>query len=72
MQMKKLFANRLFCCCILWTLKIFIAGLRHELSSLARTVGSWIRISLKAWMFGVCVCVCVCVCVYSVFVLSCV
>jgi hypothetical protein len=25
-------------------------GLRHELSSLARTLGSWVRISLKAWM----------------------
>jgi hypothetical protein len=36
-------------------------GLRHELSSLARTLGSWVRIPLKAWMS---------VCVYSVFVLS--
>jgi hypothetical protein len=26
-------------------------GLRHELSSLARTVGSRIRIPLKTWMF---------------------
>jgi hypothetical protein len=34
-------------------------GLSHELSSLARTLGSWIRIPLKVWMF---------VCVYSVFV----
>jgi hypothetical protein len=34
-------------------------GLRHELSSLARTLGSWVRISLEAWMS---------VCVYSVFV----
>jgi hypothetical protein len=25
-------------------------GLRHEPSSLARTLGSWIRIPLKAWM----------------------
>jgi hypothetical protein len=38
-------------------------GLMHELSSLARTLGSWIRIPLKARMF---------VYVYSVFVLSCV
>jgi hypothetical protein len=37
--------------------------LRHELSSPARTLGSWIRIPLKAWMS---------VCVYSVVVLSCV
>jgi hypothetical protein len=33
--------------------------LRLELSSLAWTLGSWVRIPLKAWMF---------VCVYSVFV----
>jgi hypothetical protein len=25
-----------------------------ELSSLARTLGSWVRIPRKAWMFGVC------------------
>jgi hypothetical protein len=36
-------------------------GLRHELSSLARTLGLWIRISLEAWMS---------VRVYSVFVLG--
>jgi hypothetical protein len=36
--------------------------LRHELSSPARTLGSWVRAPLQAWMF---------VCVYSVFVLSC-
>jgi hypothetical protein len=36
--------------------------LRHELSSLARTLGSWVRMALKAWMFGVCMCLfCVCV-----------
>jgi hypothetical protein len=35
-------------------------GLRHEPSSPARKLGSWIRIQLKAWMS---------VCVYSVFVL---
>jgi hypothetical protein len=36
-------------------------GLRHELSSLARTLGSWVRIPLKAWMrlFYVCVVICV-------------
>jgi hypothetical protein len=38
-------------------------GLRHELHSPAQTLGLWVRISLKAWMF---------VCIYSVFVLSCV
>jgi hypothetical protein len=37
-------------------------GLRHELSSSARTLGSWVRIPLEAWMS---------VCVYSVFVLFC-
>jgi hypothetical protein len=35
-------------------------GLRHELSSLARILGPWVRNRLKAWMS---------VCVYSVFVL---
>jgi hypothetical protein len=38
-------------------------GLRHKLSSPARTLGSWVRIPLKAWMS---------VCIYSVFVLLCV
>jgi hypothetical protein len=38
-------------------------GIRHEMSSPAQTLGSWVRIPLKAWMF---------VWVYSVFVLSCV
>jgi hypothetical protein len=37
-------------------------GLRYEMSSPAWTLGSWVRISLEAWMF---------VCVYSVFVFSC-
>jgi hypothetical protein len=41
----------------------WLRGLRHELSSLARILGSWIRIPLMAWMS---------VCVYSVFVLFCV
>jgi hypothetical protein len=39
------------------------AVLRHEMSSLPRALGSWVRIPLKAWMF---------VCVYYMFVLSCV
>jgi hypothetical protein len=38
-------------------------GLRNELSSLARTLGSRVRIPLKAWIS---------VCVYSMFVLFCV
>jgi hypothetical protein len=38
-------------------------GLRHELSSLARTLGSWVRIPVEAWMS---------VCVYSVCVVLCV
>jgi hypothetical protein len=29
------------------------SGLRHELSSLARKPGSWVRIPHKKWMFGV-------------------
>jgi hypothetical protein len=38
-------------------------GLRHEMSSLARILGLWVRIPLKAWMFF---------CVYSMFVFPCV
>jgi hypothetical protein len=38
-------------------------GLRHELPSLARTLGSWVQIPLKAWLS---------VCVYPVFVFLCV
>jgi hypothetical protein len=34
-------------------------GLRHEQSSLARTLGSWARILLDAWM-SVCVYLCLC------------
>jgi hypothetical protein len=37
--------------------------LSHELSSLSRTLGSWVPIPLETWMS---------MCVYSVFVLSCV
>jgi hypothetical protein len=36
------------------------AGLRHGPSSFAQTLGSWVRIPLKAWLS---------VCVYSVIVL---
>jgi hypothetical protein len=36
--------------------------LKHELSSLSRTLWLWVRIPLKAWMFGMCICLfCVCV-----------
>jgi hypothetical protein len=42
---------------------ITAATLRHELSSRAQTLASWVRILLEAWMS---------VCVYSVFVPSCV
>jgi hypothetical protein len=38
-------------------------GIRHELSTLAQTLGSWVRMPFKASMS---------VCVYSVFVLFCV
>jgi hypothetical protein len=40
-------------------------GLRCELSSLARTLGSWVRIPLKAWMSLCVYCVCVVLCVGS-------
>jgi hypothetical protein len=38
----------------------WLSGVRHELSSLSRTLGSWVRIRLTAWMscvrlFRVCV-----------------
>jgi hypothetical protein len=38
-------------------------GMKHEPPSPAQTLGSWVRIPLKAWMS---------VCAYSVFMLSCV
>jgi hypothetical protein len=38
-----------------------LSGLRHEISSPARTLGSWVRIPLKAWLSF---------CVYPVFVLG--
>jgi hypothetical protein len=39
-------------------------GLRHELSSLARTLESWVRIPLKAWMsvYALILCLCCPVC----------
>jgi hypothetical protein len=40
-------------------------GLRHELSSLARILGSWVRIPIKAWLF-------VCVHLFCVYVVLCV
>jgi hypothetical protein len=40
-----------------------VRGLRHELSSFARTLRSWVRIQLKAWMsvcdYSVCAVLCV-------------
>jgi hypothetical protein len=36
-------------------------GVRREITSLARTLGSWVRITLEAWMS---------ICVYSAFVLG--
>jgi hypothetical protein len=44
-----------------WRRSQWPRGLRHEPSSLARTLGSWVRIPLEVWMS---------VCVYSVFVLG--
>jgi hypothetical protein len=41
----------------------WLRGLRHEPFAPVRTLGSWVRIPLEAWMS---------VCVYSVFVLFCV
>jgi hypothetical protein len=58
---KQNFQNVSFCDCI--TIQIrsqWPRGLRHELSSPAQTLGSWVWIPLEAWM---------CVCAYSVFVL---
>jgi hypothetical protein len=57
-------------CCISYPLRLpwfhnRNKNMRHELPSLARTLGSWVLIPLKAWMFGVCMrlfCVCVVLC----------
>jgi hypothetical protein len=47
---------------LLLNIKPYIAhGMRHELSSLARTLVSWVRIPLDAWMS---------VYIYSIFVLD--
>jgi hypothetical protein len=51
-----LLAKYIYICLSQWP-----CGLRHEMSSPAWALGSWVRIPLEAWMF---------VCVYSVFVLS--
>jgi hypothetical protein len=40
-------------------------GLRHEPSSLARTLGLWVRIPLEAWVYVGLFCVCVVLCVGS-------
>jgi hypothetical protein len=37
-----------------WSRPQWPRGLRHELSSLARILGSWVRMPLKSWT---CVCV---------------
>jgi hypothetical protein len=39
------------------------SSLRYALSSLIRKPGSWVRITLRTWIFGVCVCVYVIICV---------
>jgi hypothetical protein len=51
------------CICTLYSRSQRPRLLTHKLSSPARTLGSWVRIPLEAWMS---------VCVYSVFVLLCV
>jgi hypothetical protein len=38
-------------------------GLRRELSSVARTLGSWVRIPLKEWMSEFILCLCCSVCI---------
>jgi hypothetical protein len=43
-------------------------GVRHELSSLDPPLGSWVRIPVKVWKFGVCMrlfCVCLVLCLGS-------
>jgi hypothetical protein len=53
--------SKMTCIPIHWCRSQWPRGLRHELSSLARILGSWVRISLGAWMSF---------CVYSVFMLG--
>jgi hypothetical protein len=46
--------------------EIWSRSLRHEVSSPAQALGSWVPIPRESWMFAfVCVCVCVCVLVLS-------
>jgi hypothetical protein len=33
-------------------------GLRHEMSSPARTLGSWFRVPLEAWLYAFILCLC--------------
>jgi hypothetical protein len=46
-------------------------GLKLELSSLTRTLGSWVRIPLEAWMSEFFYSVCVVLCVAMGFVMGC-
>jgi hypothetical protein len=39
-----------YCHTALYCSSRWLCGLRHEASSLARTLRSWVRIPLKAWM----------------------
>jgi hypothetical protein len=57
--------RHLLCAKLEYRLSQWPRGLRHELSSLARTLGSWAEIPLKAWMsalgaFILCLCCSVC------------
>jgi hypothetical protein len=58
MQLRVTIVTYCFMCRSQWP-----RGERHELSSLSRKLGSWVRIPHKAWMFGVCMCL-FCVCVF--------
>jgi hypothetical protein len=49
---------------VIHTPPAMVSSLRHELPSLARKPGPWVRHPLTAWMFSVCVvCAFSCVCV---------
>jgi hypothetical protein len=43
-----------YCFLIFWGRSQYRRALSHELSSVALTLGSWIRIPLRAWMFSLC------------------
>jgi hypothetical protein len=58
-----LFAEDIFCGLFYDGRSQWPRGVRHELFSLTQTLGSWVRIPLKARIS---------VCVYSAFVLLCV